>query len=251
MARIFITGSSDGLGSLTAQRLIKQGHSVVLHARNAQRAKDAQAACPGSDAVLVADLTSIEETRQLAAEADRLGPFDCVMHNAGLFLGMEHVAGKSGLPSLFAVNTLAPYVLTCLMERPRRLVYVSSGMHRGGSLRLDALEGSVYGDSKLHGIMLAKAFARRFAGLGVESNAVDPGWVPTKMGGKSAPGDIEQSIKSFLMLALGEGDAQGKTGKYFYNSKETSCLKIADDEAAQDGLLKRLAEISGGVEPPK
>ncbi|ROV88125.1 hypothetical protein VMCG_10429 [Cytospora schulzeri] len=249
MARIFITGSSDGLGSLTAQRLIKQGHSVVLHARNAQRAADAEKACPGSQAILVADLTSIDETRQLAAEVNKLGPFDCVMHNAGLYVGMEHVKGKSGLPSLFAVNTLSPYLLTCLMERPKRLVYVSSGMHRGGTLRLDSLEGSGYGDSKLHDIMLAKAFARRF-GKGVESNAVDPGWVPTKMGGRSAPGDMEGTIKCFAMLALGEGDATGKTGKYFYNSVESSCVKEADDEAAQDGLLKRLAEISA-VEPPK
>lgn len=248
MARIFITGSSDGLGSLTAQRLIKQGHSVVLHARNAQRAADAGAACPGSEAVLVADLTSIDETKTLAAEADKLGPFDCVMHNAGLFTGMERVKGKSGLPSLFAVNTLAPYLLTCLMERPKRLVYVSSGMHRGGRPRLDSLEGSVYADSKLHDIMLAKVFARRFKG--VESNAVDPGWVPTKMGGQNAPGDIEATVRCFTMLALGEGDAEGKTGRYFYNSAATSCLKVADDEAAQDGLLKRLAEISG-VEPPK
>lgn len=249
MARIFITGSSDGLGSLTAQRLIKQGHSVVLHARNAQRAADAEKACPGSEAVLVADLTSIDETKRLAAEANGLGRFDCVVHNAGLYVGMEHVKGKSGLPSLFSVNTLAPYLLTCLMERPGRLVYVSSGLHRGGRLSLDRLEGAGYDDSKLHDIMLAKAFARRF-GAGVESNAVDPGWVPTKMGGRGAPGDIQDSIKCFATVALGEGDATGKTGKYFYNSVETPCLKAADDEAAQDGLLKRLAEISG-VQPPK
>ncbi|ROW15307.1 hypothetical protein VPNG_03043 [Cytospora leucostoma] len=248
MARIFITGSSDGIGSLTAQRLIRQGHSVVLHARNAQRAADADKACPGSEAVLVADLTSIDETRRLAAEADRLGPFDCVLHNAGLYVGMENVPGRSGLPSLFAVNTLAPYLLTCLMARPRRLVYVSSGLHRGGRPRLEALERSGYGDSKLQDILLAKAFARRFGG--VESNAVDPGWVPTKMGGRSAPGDIEETIKAFATLALGEGFAKGKTGKYFANSEEGPCEEVADNEAVQDGLLKRLAEICG-VEPPE
>lgn len=248
MARIFITGSSDGLGSLTAQRLIKQGHSVVLHARSAQRAADAKKACPGSDAVLVADLTSIDETKALAAEANKLGPFDAVVHNAGLFTGFEKVAGKSGLPSLFTVNVLAPYILTGLMERPKRLVYVSSGLHQGGTARLDSLEGSLYADSKLHDIMLAKAFARRFAG--VESNAVDPGWVPTKMGGSGATGDIEESIKTFAMLALGEGAAKGKTGKYFYSSKEVPCLEAANDEAAQEGLLKRLAAISG-VEVPQ
>lgn len=249
MARIFITGSSDGLGSLTAQRLIKQGHSVVLHARSPQRAADAQKACPGSDAVLVADLTSIEETKALAAEANKHGPFDAVVHNAGLFTGFEKVKGKSGLPSLFSVNVLAPYILTALMDRPRRLVYVSSGLHRGGAARLGSLEGSLYADSKLHDIMLAKAFARRFGGA-VESNAVDPGWVPTKMGGAGAPGDIEESIRTFAMVAMGEGAARGRTGRYFYGSEEVPCLEAADDGAAQDGLLKRLAEISG-VEVPQ
>lgn len=247
MARIFITGSSDGLGSLTAQQLVKQGHSVVLHARNAQRAADAAKACPGAEAVLVADLNSIDETKRLAAEADRLGPFDCVFHNAGLFTGMEHVKGKSGLPSLFAVNTLAPYVLTCLMGRPARLVYVSSQLHRGGTARLDSVEGSGYEDSKLHDIMLAKAFARRFGG--VESNAVDPGHVPTKMGGPDAPDDIKPTVECFTMMALGEGETRGKTGRYIHNSREVSYLEAADDEAAQDELLKRLAEISG-VETP-
>ncbi|POS71258.1 short-chain dehydrogenase [Diaporthe helianthi] len=249
MARIFITGSSDGLGSLTAQRLIKQGHSVVLHARNAQRAADAKKACPGSDAVLVADLTSIEETKGLAAEANKLGPFDAVVHNAGLFTGFEKVTGKSGLPSLFTVNVLAPYILTALVEeRPKRLVYVSSGLHEGGKTRLDSLEGSLYADSKLHDIMLAKAFARRFRG--VESNSVDPGWVPTKMGGSGATGDIEESIGTYVMLALGEGAAEGKTGRHFYNSQEKACQECANDEAAQDELLKRLAEMSG-VELPQ
>lgn len=249
MGRFFITGSSDGLGSLTAQRLVKQGHSVILHARNEQRAADAKKACPEAEAVLIADLTSIEETKQLAAEANKLGPYDCVLHNAGLFLGMELVKGKSGLFSLFAVNTLAPYILTCLMDKPKRLVYVSSGLHRGGKLRLDSLEGSEYNDSKLHVIMMAKIFARRF-GAGVECNAVDPGWVPTKMGGESAPGSIADSIECFNMVTLGEGASAGKTGAYFYNSAEDAYLEVADDQAAQEELLTKLAEFSG-VQPPK
>lgn len=240
MARIFITGSSDGIGSLTAKRLVTQGHQVVLHARNAQRATDAQAACPGSLACLTGDLSSIEETKRLAAEANKHGPFDCVLHNAALGTGRPK--------GLFAVNTLAPYILTCLMEKPKRLVYVSSGMHRSGNPRLDSLEGSNYSDSKLHDIMLAKAFARRWKE--VESNAVNPGWVPTKMGGYGAPGDIQASVECFSMLALGEGEAKGKTGKYFQpDSKVASCAQVADDEALQDGLLKKLAEKSG-VELP-
>lgn len=243
MARFFITGSSDGLGSLTAKKLIEKGHQVVLHARNDQRAKDAAAACPGSEAVLVADLTSIEETKQLAAEANKLGPFDAVLHNAGLYLGMERVKGKSGLPSLFTVNTLAPYILTCLMDKPKRLAYISSGMHRSGTVDIENLPASRYSDSKLHDIILAKAFARRWPD--VESNAADPGWVPTKMGGRYATGDINLSIETFVMLALGEGAAKGKTGKYFASARESRCAKIADDFGLQDELLEELEKISG------
>ncbi|KAF3768080.1 NAD(P)-binding protein [Cryphonectria parasitica EP155] len=237
MARIFITGSSDGLGALTAKRLIAQGHQVVLHARNTQRATDAQAACPGAHACLISDLRTMEGIKALAAEADRHGPYDCVVHNAGV-CGAARSARE-----LFTVNTLAPYVLTCLMARPRRLVYVSSELHRSGQARLDALEKSAYGDTKLHAVMLAKGVARRWAE--VESNAVTPGWVPTKLGGFGAPGDIEAGVEGFVMLALGEGNAKGVTGTYFQQSKMATCSEAGDDEGLQDGLLRKCAEMSG------
>lgn len=241
MARIFITGSSDGVGRLTAKHLIAQGHQVVLHARNAQRAAEAKEACPGSHACLLGDLSSIEETKRLAAEANKHGPFDAVMHNAGLGMG----AGKGS--ALFAVNTMAPYVLTCLMDKPKRLIYISSGLHQSGSPRLDDLENSTYSDTKLHDIMLAKAFARRWPD--VESSAANPGWVPTKMGGYGAPGDIQASVKCFSMLALGEGEASGETGQYFQDSRVASCSDVSKDERLQEELLKKLAEKSGVVTP--
>jgi NAD(P)-dependent dehydrogenase (short-subunit alcohol dehydrogenase family) len=222
------------------------GHTVVLHARNTARARDAEAACPGAAAVLIGDLTSLEETRKLAAAADATDPekpFDAVLHNAGVYLGMERVPGKDGRASLFCVNTLAPYVLTCLMKRPKRLLFVSSGMHRGGHARVDDLLNSNYSDSKLQNVMLAKAFARHWTD--VESNSADPGWVPTKMGGLSAPGDIESSIETFVMLALGQDAAEGKTGKYFYNSHESNPNPMADDVGLQDELLQGLEKISG------
>lgn len=246
MARIFITGSSDGLGALTAQRLISQGHQVVLHARNAARAADAQKTSPGALACLIGDLASLDETKALAATANAHGPYDCVLHNAALGGSSARASGPSGL---FRVNVVAPYVLTCLMEKPKRLVYISSGLHQGGQARLDSLEGSGYGDTKLHDIMLAKAFARRWEGT-VESNAANPGWVPTKMGGAGAPGDIGKSVDTFAMLAVGEGAAAGVSGKYFQDSKEIGCAKVADDTGLQDGLLEKLAEISG-VEVPR
>ncbi|KAH8911259.1 NAD(P)-binding protein [Coniochaeta sp. PMI_546] len=247
MARIFITGSSDGLGALTAKRLISQGHTVVLHARNPQRADDAKSKVSGAADVLVADLTSVKETLRLGAEADsRFGPFDAVIHNAGLYLGMERVPGKDGLPSLFCVNVLAPYILTATMKRPKRLVFVSSGMHLGGRHRLGQegkLVGAGYSDTKLHDVMLANVFARRWKD--VQSNSLDPGWVPTKMGGANAPDDIEAAVDTYVMLALGEGEAEGKTGKYFRDSREKTPARDALDVGLQDKLLEELERISG------
>jgi NAD(P)-dependent dehydrogenase (short-subunit alcohol dehydrogenase family) len=247
MARFFITGSSDGLGSLTAKRLVAQGHQVVLHARNADRARDASAACPGAEAVLVADLRSIDETKKLAAEANKHGPYDAIIHNAGVYLGMEHVPGKSGLPTLFTVNTLAPYLLTCLMARPKRLVYVSSSMHMSGRPNLDGggkqILKSDYSDSKLHNVMFAKALARRWPEVGCYS--VDPGWVKTKMGGPAAPGRVEDGVDTFVMLALGQGEAGWSPGGYFVDSQERRPSPVAEDVRLQDQLLTELAGISG------
>jgi len=124
MAKIFITGSVDGLGQLTAKLLIDQGHSVVLHARNAERRTDALIKVKEAENVLVGDLSSLEQTKELAVEANALGPFDAVIHNAGVY----QVPSKL----IFTVNTLAPFILTCAIRKPRRLIYLSSGMHLGG-----------------------------------------------------------------------------------------------------------------------
>src|SRR6516164_8694388 len=129
MARIFITGSADGLGQLSAKSLIDQGHQVVLHARNTKRGRDAIEQNPGAETVLTGDLSDIEETKSLAREVNRLGKFDAVIHNAGVYQRFSK--------EIFAVNTLAPYVLTCLIERPRRLIYLSSGMHLQGRAKLE------------------------------------------------------------------------------------------------------------------
>ncbi|KAL2148263.1 hypothetical protein VTH82DRAFT_2411 [Thermothelomyces myriococcoides] len=252
MGRFFITGSSDGLGSLAARHLASKGHQVVLHARNAERARDAEAACPGAEAVLIADLSSVEETKELAAEADKLGPYDAIIHNAGVYMGMERVPGKSGLPTLFAVNTLAPYLLTCLMARPKRLVYVSSSMHAGGRPRLDGkgkqILSSGYSDSKLHNAMFAKAFARRWPQVGCYS--VNPGWVPTKMGGRSAPDSLDDAVNTYVMLALGEGETRWSRGGYFSRSREARPSAVVEDVKLQDQLLEELASISGVSAPP-
>src|SRR5215510_1373883 len=130
MSRIFITGSADGLGQLSATMLIQQGHDVVLHARNAERGRDAIKKNPRARSVLTGDLSSIDETKNLAHEVNKLGPFDAVIHNAGVYRGSAR--------EVFAVNTLAPYTLTCLIQKPKRLIYLSSGMHSQGRPKLDS-----------------------------------------------------------------------------------------------------------------
>ena len=278
MARIFITGSSDGLGAIAARALIAQGHSVTVHARNVQRAQDALAAAPGAAGCLVADLSSISQTKNLAAEANKTGRFDIVMHNAGLGYKESFRETEDGLASVFAVNSLAPYILTCLMERPKRLIYLSSGLHRGGKAdfsditwtgrsvgqaetnqerkrRWDPLQA--YSDAKLQDIILAFAVARRWggesaAGAGteaVESNACSPGWVNTKMGGTTAPGTATEGARTQILLADMRRHDLG-SGGYWVGGKKDQCHAIANDVGKQEEYLRICGELSG-VEFPK
>ncbi|GAB2687138.1 SDR family NAD(P)-dependent oxidoreductase [Mucilaginibacter koreensis] len=252
MARIFITGSADGLGQMAAQILVNEGHEVVLHARNQQRTKEALAAVPGAANAIAGDLSSIAETRKVAEEANRLGRFDAVIHNAGI--GYREPAKNNtidGLPLVFAVNALAPYLLTCLMERPDRLIYVSSGLHRDGDTSLKDLTWdtrrwsgfNAYADSKLHDVLLAFAVARNWPQ--VYSNALEPGWVATKMGGSGAPDSLEEAPKTQTWLATSNDAAALVSGKYFYHQKQQEFLKAAADVALQNKFLAECERISG------
>src|SRR6202050_5071309 len=140
MARVFITGSSDGLGRMAAQLLLAQGHCVVLHAPTQTRGDEALAAVLGAEAVVTADLTSMAQTRKVAEQVNALGAFDAVIHNAGIgYREPRRIATEDGLPQVFAVNTLAPYILTALIRKPKRLVYLSSGLHQNGDASLKDL----------------------------------------------------------------------------------------------------------------
>ena len=239
MARIFITGSADGLGQLAAKELIAQGYQVVLHARNKSRAQDAVYEAPGGESIVTGDLSSIDETKQLALQVNALGKFDAVIHNAGIY---------GGLPEdIFAVNTLAPYVLTCLIEKPKRLIYLSSGLHKGGRFQVESFKqnGSsiTYADSKLHVLMLAKAIARKCPGI--HANAVNPGWVPTKMGGSGAPDDLEKGYQTQVWLASSHDDRAKVSGQYFYYKQATKSSPSADDVSLQEKFIRLCEEITG------
>jgi NAD(P)-dependent dehydrogenase (short-subunit alcohol dehydrogenase family) len=251
MARIFITGSSDGLGQLAAQRLIREGHSVVLHARNTNRAEQAKAAVPKAEACLIADLSSIEETKKLAAEANAMGKFDAVIHNAGLGFQESSRAAPADQPAkVFAVNSLAPYILTCLMTPPKRLVYVSSGLHTAGIGSMEDLAWlnrpwngfQAYADSKLHNVLLANAVARKWPD--VPANSVSPGWVATKMGGSGANDSLEKGPETQVWLATDPG-AEKETGKYWYHMESKAPSKYAEIVNLQEAYLKACERISG------
>lgn len=256
MSRVFITGSADGLGLLAARLLLQQGHQVVLHARNETRAQATQAGAPGAEAVVVGDLSTLAGMRQVAAQANALGRFDAVIHNAGVGY-REPSRGNTadGLPVVFAVNSLAPYVLTGLIERPARLVYLSSGLHREGQPSLRDLTWQqrpwsgyqAYADSKLHDVWLAFAVARRWPQ--VLANAVTPGWVATRMGGAGAPDSLEEGPKTQAWLAVSDDPAALVSGRFFYHQQEQAPQPAAFDPALQDGFLAECARISGVVLP--
>lgn len=239
MARVFITGSTDGLGLATAETLLRDGHEVIVHARSSRRIPAVQHLLDRGAQCVLGDLAKAAEVRQIADQANGIGGIDAVIHNAGVING----------PALLPVNVAAPYLLTALIPGPRRLVYLSSGMHRGGTTGLDGLDWAgrtttaSYSTTKLQVTALSAAVARLMPHLA--SNAVDPGWVPTRMGGRSAPDDLEQGHRTQEWLAT-SGDPEAlSSGGYWYHRQRQTPHPAANDPRFQDALLARLAEHTG------
>ncbi len=251
MARVLVTGSADGLGLMAGRSLLERGHEVVLHARNPTRAEDARRRLPAAKAVVVGDLASLAQTRGVAEQANRLGPFDAVIHNAGVGYQEPRIQTEDGLPRVFEVNVLSFYALTALVERPKRLVYLTSGMHRGADASLDDVEwtkrrwrgAAAYAESKLFDVLLAFAVARRWPS--VYSNAVDPGWVPTRMGGPAAPDDLEDGYRTQVWLAASDDRAALVSGKYFHHLRPKEPDPATQDVAHQEKLLEICGRLSG------
>jgi NAD(P)-dependent dehydrogenase (short-subunit alcohol dehydrogenase family) len=183
MSRVFITGSSDGLGLMAAQLLVEQGHSVVLHTRNAERAEATRRRLPAAEAVVTGDLASLQQMRSVADQVNALGTFRAIIHNAAAgYREPRRIVTEDGLAHVSAINSLAPYVLTELVRPPRRLIYyLSSGLHKDGDPGLSDLNWAerpwqgqqAYSDSKPHNVLLAFAVARRLPC--VPSNAMTLG----------------------------------------------------------------------------
>jgi NAD(P)-dependent dehydrogenase (short-subunit alcohol dehydrogenase family) len=188
----------------------------------------------------------------VAEQVNALSSFDAVIHNAGIgYREPRRIATEDGLPRVIAVNTLAPYILTALIQEPKRLVYLSSGLHKSGDASLKDLawerrpwQGQqAYSDTKLHGVLLAFAIARRWTD--VLSNALEPGWLATKMGGAGAPDDLEAGHRTQVWLAVSDDPAATVTGEYFYHMQPRTPNSAARDVGRQGQLLDACKRFSG------
>ncbi|KOU24137.1 short-chain dehydrogenase, partial [Streptomyces sp. WM6372] len=229
VSRILVTGSTEGLGRAAADSLLSEGHDVVVHARNEQRAADLQELVGRGAGLVVGDFAERDAVRRIAAELNDTRPLDAVIHNAGVYRG----------PDIMPVNIIAPYLLTALLRAPRRLVYLSSGSHFDGSPTLAGVDwrgkgpGS-YADSKLFVTALAAAVARLRPG--VLSNAVDPGWVPTRMGGPHAPDDLELGHRTQEWLAVDDDPGAQTSGGEWDHPRRGGPHPSLPEEGVQDRL---------------
>ena len=251
MARILITGSTDGLGLANARTLLDEGHEVLLHARTRERAASLADLAPRAAGIVIGDLSCAAETRDLAGQVNAHGRMDAIIHNAGVYFSPGRVATPEGHSRTLAVNVLAPYILTALIERPGRLIYVSSGMHRGAGGSLHDINwterrwnaGAAYSESKLHVSVLSASVARQWSE--VLSNSVDPGWVPTRMGGAGAPDDLALGGDTQTWLAVSEDPAALVSGKYWHHRRPQKPAPPVTDTTFQDRLTDILAELTG------
>jgi NAD(P)-dependent dehydrogenase (short-subunit alcohol dehydrogenase family) len=238
MARIFITGSADGLGRAAAQNLLSDGHEVIVHARTAERLAAVNDLIDRGASAVVGDLAELNQTRAVADQVNQLARLDAVIHNAGIYSG----------PHILPVNVVAPYLLTALIHRPQRLVYLSSDSHYGGRADLAGMDWSgqrktgSYSDSKLFVTTLAVAIARIWPD--VYSNAVDPGWVPTKMGGPGAPDDLRLGHLTQEWLATSDEAEAHSSGGYWFHQRLRTPHPAVRNTLFQDKLLAALARFT-------
>lgn len=255
MSRVFITGSADGLGMAAAQALISEGHEVVVHARSTNRAAVFEPIQDKLLGIVTGDLSSDTETRSIADQINRIGTMDAVIHNAGIYLERERGNTPECHAKILAVNVLAPYLLTALIERPGRLIYLSSGMHQGGSSNLDDIDwakrtwsaGQAYSESKLYVAALSSAISAWWPD--VITGSVNPGWVPTRMGGASAPDDLEMGHQTQTWLAASDEVTKRESGQYWYHRQPVRAAQEVTDTVFQKKLINKLEQLTGMVLP--
>jgi len=256
---MLVTGATDGIGRATAEALATRGAHVLVHGRRVDRVErvvnDLRARHPGSASGVVADLASLDAVRHLASEIrQQVARLDVLIHNAGVFMS-RRVMTIDGYETTFAVNHLAPFLLTrellplLLASAPARIVTVASVAHEQARLDLNDLQGrrhfdgyEAYARSKLCNVLFTRALARRLAGRGVTANAVHPGVVTTKLlreGFGSTGIPVEDGAAGSVRLATDPALAD-VTGRYFSKLRETEPSEVARD----DVLAERLWDVS-------
>ena len=255
MARVLVTGATAGLGLGAARELLDDGHDVVFHARNDERAASLGDLGRRAAGIVIGDLTNRDDTAAIAQQANDIGGIDAVIHNAGIYVDRTRVATPDGHARTLAVNVLAPYLLTAWIERPARLIYLSSDMHRSGDPALRDLDWNArpwngvqaYCDSKLYIAALAFAVARRSPTT--TAHAVDPGWVPTRMGGPSAPDDLELGHRTQAWLAVTDDSAATAGPGYWYHRQRQQPAASVLDESFQNALVEELGRLTDEKPP--
>jgi len=252
MSRILITGSAQGIGAECARQLLSMGHDVVLHARSDERAEAARAANPGAAGCVVGDLASMESTRHLAAVANVEGPFDAVIHNAGIGGGGNgRHETVDGLERIFHTNVVGPYLLTALMPVAPRVIYLTSGLESAGrwtpvdlQWREREWDGmQAYSDSKLHDSMLSFEIAARHPESIV--NVVDPGWIKTKLGGPDAWDPVEEGAETQVWLATSDDELATASGRYVKRREVHEPNPTVNDAEARAQLIAELERLTG------
>jgi len=270
---VLITGATSGIGRATALGLARMGAHLAITGRDRGRTEDAareiRAAGGGEVDVLVADLSSQSEVRRLAEEVlHSLSRIDVLINNVGGYWDTRHVT-VDGLERTFALNHLAPFLLTNLLldklkqSAPARVVTVSSNAHAAGRIDFGDLQGErsysgarAYSQSKLANILFSYELARRLPATSVTANALHPGLVNTSFGAED-PAGVQKLLVPLLrpfMKSPARGaatsihlasaaDLERVTGRYFANSKPTRSSKPSYDEAA----AARLWQVSGDL----
>ncbi|MFM2482050.1 SDR family NAD(P)-dependent oxidoreductase [Celerinatantimonas sp. YJH-8] len=248
--RVFITGSTSGIGLVAAEQLIQQGHRVVAHARNPQRARELKTALAGAEHIVIGDLSNMQQIKEMAKELNQLGHFDAVIQNAGTYASGSREAVAGNIPYIFMVNTLAPYMLTALMERPERIIFVSSSYHRGANIDITDITWNrrpwsgyqAYGCSKFYDALLANTLARYWPERFI--NTIRPGWVPTHMGGAGAPDDLEDGAFTQSWLAVSDEPAAHVSGKFFFHMQEERADPRLSDPQLQDQFIRACESLT-------
>jgi retinol dehydrogenase 14 len=272
---VLITGGTSGIGRATAVALGAMGAHVAItgrdHGRTEGAAREIHAAGGGQVDLFVADLSSQSEVRRLAAEVLRsISRIDVLVNNAGGYWNTRHVTAD-GLEHTFALNHLAPFLLTNLLldrmkqSAPARVVTVSSHAHASGRIDFDDLQGErsysgarAYDQSKLANVLFTYELARRLQDTSVTANALHPGVVSTSFGAED-PARIQRLVISFMrpfMQAPAQGaatsvylasapDLRHVTGRYFSSSKLKRSSKRSYDEVAAARLWQVSADLVG------